>query len=297
MKVIVTGGSGFIGQRSIREFLRQGWEVVNLDVRPSEIVVETHLVDVANADAVNQVFRQTRPISVLHLAAQISVATSVTEPLDDMQRNIVGSVNVFEAARQNGVRRVVSASSAAIYGNDGVVPISEETLPMPTSPYGISKLTAELYLRQFYSNFYSYAVMRYGNVYGAAQRPETGAVIANFVRDAITSRQATVHGDGGQLRDFVHVDDIARLNALALQAEASMVVNVGSGTPVAIRDILQTIGRLTGQVINIIHKPTRAGDIYASYYDAQRVRQLLGWTPSISLEAGLAEIIRELGGC
>ncbi|MDQ0189242.1 NAD-dependent epimerase/dehydratase family protein [Alicyclobacillus cycloheptanicus] len=291
MKVLVTGGSGLIGTATTQALLAEGHDVVNVDREPTRVAVRHYNLDVADAVAVREIFEKEHPDAVLHLAAQISVPSSVADPLRDMHDNIQGALSVFEAARHTGTRRVVLASSAAVYGNGAVPPITEEVPLEPNSPYGVSKVAGELYLRGFYREFFTYAVLRYGNVYGPQQSYQSGAVIAKMVHDALTEQCIHVDGDGTQERDFVHVRDVAHLNVLVLTNPQSFVANVGSGRPVQIMDIVRVIREELGQSVTVQHHPTRPGDIHASYYDAARIQRLLQWKPSISLREGIRQVI------
>lgn len=298
MKVMVTGASGFIGSASAAALRRAGHDVVSLDRRPAATPAHHshhYALDIADAAAVQEVFRRERPQAVLHLAAQISVPNSVQDPLADMHDNILGSLSVFEAARNTGVRRVVAASSAAVYGDDAVPPIPETAALAPKSPYGVAKVAVEQYLSGFYKDYFSYGIFRYGNVYGPQQSHESGAVIAKLVHDAIATGRVRVDGDGSQQRDFVHVDDIAMLNVAALQSDDNFILNVGTGRPVQVNDLVRLVAEAVGRDIEIDHAPTRPGDIHTSYYDAARVRQVLGWKPTISLDAGIRGIVAAYG--
>lgn len=291
MKVVVTGGSGLIGTATIRVLAAQGHEVVNLDLQPSSTAARHYTMDVTDAPAVQEVFARERPDAVLHLAAQVSVPLSVRDPIGDMHHNILGSLSVFEAARHSGVKRVVAASSAAVYGDQAVPPIAERVPLAPTSPYGVAKVAMEQYLCGFYKDFFHYGILRYGNVYGPRQRHESGAVIAKLVHDAVTDGQVHVDGDGSQQRDFVHVDDIAMVNLSALQSDESWVLNVGSGVPVTVMEVVNLIGTVLDHDVAVAYGPTRAGDIHASYYDVAKITQVLGWKPAISLETGVMQIV------
>lgn len=291
MKVLVTGGSGMIGTATLRALVADGHEVVNVDRAPTRAPARYYAVDIKDSAAVQEIFAKEQPDAVLHLAAQISVPASVRDPIGDMQENILGSLSVFEAARAHGTKRVMVASSAAAYGDGAKPPISEDTPLVPNSPYGVAKVAIEQYLRGFYREFYTYAVLRYGNVYGPEQDAKKGAAIAKMTHDAVTSGRIQVDGDGTQVRDFVHVEDIAQLNIAALTNRENLVVNVGTGHPVQLLDLVRLIEEHLGRAVQIDHTPTRPGDIHTSYYDVSHLQQVLSWQPKISLSAGIRQMV------
>lgn len=294
MKVIVTGGSGLIGSRTVLALVADGHEVVNIDRRPSNTGTRHYALDIADVAAVKEVFMREQPEAVMHLAAQISVPVSVRDPIGDMRDNIQGSLAVFEAARHSGVRRVVVASSAAVYGDAAVPPIAEDVPLLPQSPYGVAKVAMEQYVSGFYQEYFSYGILRYGNVYGPEQRHQTGAVIAKLAYDAATTGRVRMDGDGTQQRDFVHVDDIGMLNVLALKSTENWVINIGTGKPVQIRDLVDMITQILQKQVEIDFAPTRPGDIYASYYNVEKMRRILHWEPKTSLYQGLIQVVESV---
>ncbi len=291
MKVVITGGSGLIGSATARALAAEGHEVVIIDRRADGDLNHHYAIDIADTTAVKEVFQREKPDAVMHLAAQVSVPVSVQDPIGDMRDNIQGSLAVFEAARHSGVRRVVVASSAAVYGDAAVPPIAETVPVLPQSPYGVAKVAMEQYVSGFYKEYFSYGIFRYGNVYGPQQRHQSGAVIAKLAYDAATTGHVRVDGDGTQQRDFVHVDDIAAVNVLALTTTDNWVINIGSGKPVQVLDLVRMIGQILQHDVEINFAPTRPGDIHSSYYDVSRMRQILKWEPKISLHEGLTQVV------
>jgi UDP-glucose 4-epimerase len=293
VKVLVTGGSGFIGAATVETLQQHEYDVVNVDIRPPVCGEKYYPVDITDADRLLEVFQRERPKYVVHLAAHISVPDSVANPRMDMFQNISGSLSVFEACRKTGVERVVFASSAAVYGSDAKPPISEADAAAPIAPYGISKWTVETYLQRFYANWFSNVIFRYGNVYGPRQSAEGGAVIAKFVHGIVHDGQVTVHGDGSQQRDFVHVRDVARANWMALERSDSLLLNLGSGTPVSVMGLVDIFQKLTDFPFKVVHEPPRPGDIHSSYFDVTKAETELGWVPEVSLADGLRQLLEE----
>jgi UDP-glucose 4-epimerase len=292
MKVLVTGGSGFIGAATVSALLARGHDVVNVDLQPAVHGEKYYAVDVTDSDALQAVFQEERPQRVVHLAAHISVPASVANPQMDMEQNIGGSLSVFEACRKFGVDRVLFASSAAVYGDAATPPIEEDAPVVPMSPYGISKRSVEQYLIGFYKQWFSYAIFRYGNVYGPRQSAEGGAVIAKFIEGVTRHGRIEVYGDGTQVRDFVHVEDVARANALAIEQDGSFLLNLGSGIPVSVNDLIDVLRSLVSTSFEVVQKPPRPGDIHSSYYDVTGVKNILQWAPKISLSTGLEQLLR-----
>lgn len=307
MRILVTGGAGFIGSHVVEELLGAGHEVVVVDDLSSGKKenlppgVPFHQVDVADAEAVQMVFNLVQPEHVVHQAAQISVSRSVREPGLDARTNILGLLNVLRAAVNKGVRSFVFASSGGVLYGDVSEPADEERPPAPASPYGISKLTGEYYL-QFFAREYGLrcAALRYANVYGPRQDPDGEAgVVAIFFQKLLAGKAPVIHGDGKYIRDYVYVKDVARANLLALEGEwegfRAYNVGTGLGTDVnqlesKLRQALQEVLRLQGRWIDLpeaSYGPPRVGDLRSSLLDAKKIQRELGWSPQVTLEEGL----------
>jgi len=235
-------------------------------------------------------FRIERPEAVVHEAAQASVRRSVEDPVFDAGINVLGTAALLQASVHHGVRRFLFASTGgALYGDADVTPTPEDYPTLPVSPYGASKLAAEVYLRTFHAmNGLSYAALRYANVYGPRQDPHGEAgVVGIFTRRLLGGEKARINGDGKQTRDFVYVGDVAEANARALVSDAVGSFNVGTGIETDISTIFQMLKRLTNSNQPEEHGPPLPGEQRRSVVDARKIEKALGWKPKTSLQAGL----------
>lgn len=307
MRMLVTGGAGFIGAHVCAALARAGHEVLVVDNLSSGRVeqlpagVRCIATDILAAD-LSATFSDFAPEVVVHLAAQISVSQSLEFPMHDLRTNLLGTVNVLEAAHKAGARRVVFSSSAAVYGAPAELPVREGTAKEPMSPYGLSKLTGEDYVRMLCAKFgLSHAVLRFGNVYGPLQVPEGEAgVVAIFCRCALEGRSPVINGDGLQTRDFIYVGDVAEAVRLAAEAEQRVATwNVGSGRPISVTELWNQIRR-AAQAVGLRfdtgaapqYGPGRPGDIRDSYLDISRIAAELGWAAKTDLPSGLQTTLR-----
>ena len=292
---MITGGAGFIGSNLAAALIRdyQVTVVDNLATgKRDNLPGQAHFImgDVTGADFVSILAAQ-RPDIIVHLAAQVSVAQSVADPLFDLHNNLAGIVNLLEAARRYPVQKVIFASTAAVYGDPCALPINEEHPALPLSPYGISKYSSEHYLR-FYAATYQvpYTILRFANVYGPLQDAAgEGGVVAVFLRDILTEGKARIHGDGQQTRDFIYVKDIAAAVQAAFHRGAGEIFNVGSGKATTINELFRLVCATVNRDGAIIHQPPRPGDIRDSVYDCAKINRVLGWHPSYDLAQGLRE--------
>lgn len=306
--ILVTGGCGFIGSHICEELVARGYRVRVLDdlssgyrenLRSLESSVEIMLGDVRHAETVQQAVADAQ--GVFHEAALVSVFDSVKRPGDCHDINATGTLNVLQAARAAGVKRVVLASTAAAYGNDPTLPKREDLKPQPESPYAVAKVVGEHYQRIFSSLYGLETVtLRYFNVFGPRQDPRSpySGVISKFTDDLKAKRAPTIFGDGLQSRDFVFVKDVVQANMLAMfgvERGAGQIYNVASGATATLLDLLATLGRLVGRSIQPVHKEARAGDIRHSSASIARAQGELGYAPKFSLEAGLRELLKSLG--
>jgi UDP-glucose 4-epimerase len=256
------------------------------------------VADVRDGGALAEIFAASRPEVVFHLAAQIDVRHSVESPTDDARANVLGTIEVLEACRAAGVRRVVNTSTGGgLYGDASVIPTPEDHPIRPLAPYGQGKYAAEGYC-ELYTRLHGLATvsLRYGNVYGPRQdvHGEAG-VVAIFCGCAVEGRRPTVFGDGSQTRDWVEVGDVARANLIAGDAEAfTGPVNIGTGQEIPVLEVLDTLARVHGGAGNAMEPefaPARAGEVMRSCLDVSRAHSELGWTAEIELPAGLSRVL------
>jgi len=311
MHVLVTGGAGFIGKHVSAQLIAAGHTVTVLDnlstgstallPSPARLVV----ADVASPE-IAPLLRQERPDAIVHLAAQTSVPHSMRYPVPDERVNIHGMLNLLSAAAEAGVRRLVFSSSAAVYGNPEAVPLDEETPIRPLSPYGLSKATAEAYLRMLGEAYgISYSILRFANVYGPGQTPEGEAgVVAIFCDRVIRGVAPVIFGDGHQTRDFVYVEDVAEAVRLATESMRSgEALHVSSGQATSILDLWETVRQVSMEFLapeqsavtrkmRATHGEHRPGDIRDSVLDNARIRAALGWSPRTALRQGLIRTLR-----
>ncbi len=309
MRYLVTGGAGFIGSNLVDGLLAQGEQVTvidNLSTGKRENLAEAlragaelRTVDVRDGAAVDEVFADVRPEVAFHLAAQIDVRYSVEHPAGDAAANVLGTINVLEAARRAGTARVVNSSTGGgLYGDADVLPTPEDHPIRPLAPYGQSKLAAEGYC-ELHTRLHGLSTvsLRYGNVYGPRQdvHGEAG-VVAIFCGHLIDGRRPTVFGDGRQTRDWVDVSDVVRANLAAAQATASGPINIGHGRETSVLDLLEALREVGGreEIAEPEFAPERAGEVRRSCLDATRAERELGWQPEVDLVGGLRVILAGL---
>ncbi|MCQ2010486.1 MAG: NAD-dependent epimerase/dehydratase family protein [Sporolactobacillus sp.] len=301
-KVLVTGGAGFIGSHVVEALLRQGYAVAVMDnfstghrENIADLPVDLYICDVADPAVIN-VIQAIQPDYIVHLAAQISVSHSVADPLFDERTNVTGSLNVMNGARQTKVKKIVFASSAAVYGNPIEIPVTIDHPTNPESPYGLTKLTVEHYLRMF-DKFYQlpYSILRFSNVYGPRQDAEgEGGVVSIFSDRIQKGTPPMIYGDGDQTRDFIFVKDIASAIVAALSVKESLCVNVSSQTAISIKDLFLLMKDVSGSDLDVYYGPKRSGDIRHSVLSNQLTKELLQWRPEVSLKDGLRMTLRSL---
>ena len=295
MKVLVTGGAGFIGSHIVDHLLAAGNEVVVLDdlstgslqnLNPEATFIKMNILD----DGLMPVFERERFDAVCHLAAQTSVSHSVEHPEFDAQVNVAGTLKVLEGCRRTGVSRIIFASSAAVYGDVVTLPVQENFPQKPTSFYGLSKLTAEQYI-QMYQTLYGlpYVILRYANVYGERQGDRgEGGVVSIFTRCLQQGEVLTVFGDGSQTRDFIYVGDVAAANVQAIcSRETNRILNISTQTENSVNQLIKLLAEISGREIAIENQAARAGDILRSMLCSEEAKKALEWIPATSFKEGL----------
>lgn len=299
MRVLITGGAGFIGSQIADTHLARGDEVAVIDSLVSgrrEFVpagARFYEADIRDA-SVREIFERERPQLVNHHAAQASVSASVRDPIFDADVNVLGTLRMAMHSVEFGAEHLVFASTGgALYGDPERLPADESTPILPLSPYGCAKAVAENYLA-LYQRLYGLRVccLRYANVYGPRQDPHGEAgVVAIFTRALLDSKPATIYGDGEQTRDFVFVDDVVRANLTAADRRIEGAINIGTSEATSVNTIYRTLARLTGSAAPPVYGPPRPGDVRHITLAAGAARDRLGWMPSTSLEAGLSATV------
>ena len=297
MKILVTGGAGFIGSHVVDAYIAAGHEVAVLDnlssgreenVNPSARVFRADVRELAQVQSAVASFK---PEVVNHHAAQSEVPKSVADPGYDAQVNVVGGLNVLKASVDNAVRKVIfSSTGGALYGEPDVVPADEDHPIRPLSPYGTSKYAFEQYLGTFERTFgLTFTTLRYANIYGARQDffADEGRVVAIFASRMIEDKPVTIDGDGNQSRDMLHVGDVATANLAALHRGDGCIYHVSSGVPVTVNDLFRKLALLTEYKREPMLGPPRKGDVYRIALDNTRAAEQLAWQPRILLEEGL----------
>jgi UDP-glucose 4-epimerase len=300
VRILVTGGAGFIGSHVVQRLIGDGHSVAVIDdlstgrrdhVHPAAAL---HVCDI-RGDRLDDVFAETRPEAVVHVAAQVAVSRSVADPVFDASVNVLGTVALLEACRRTGIRQVVYTSTGgAAYGDTETVPTPEDHPVRATSPYGVSKVTAERYLDVWAGLTGGRAVaLRLANIYGPRQNPHGEAgVIAIFAHRLLRREPCMVNGDGEQTRDYVYVEDAADAVARALaRPEATGPINIGTGIETTVNEIYRRLARAAGVTRPAEHGPARPGEQRRSALDPSRAKGLLGWTPATPLDDGLTKTL------
>jgi len=294
-KVLVTGGAGFIASHIVDALIEQGHDLVVIDdlssgktnnINPK---AKFYHEDIRSSN-LDDLFSKEKPEFVSHHAARTNVIHSLSEPADDANVNILGSLNLLQNCRKWGVKKIIySSSGGAIYGEPVYLPCDENHPVHPLSPYGVSKYAVELYLQTYLNNFsLNYTILRYANVYGPRQI-STGeaAVVARFSYQMIKGADVSINGSGEQERDFVYVSDIVHANILAMQQPQSQVYNLGTGKSVSVNHIFRSLKSLTGYQKEPHYVPDTKGEIFKTSLTAVKAKQELRWVPLIGFEDGL----------
>ena len=300
MRVVVTGGAGFIGSHVADAFVERGEEVLVVDDFSSgsrDYVPEQARLaelDIADADRVKEAFAEFAPEYICHLAAQASVTVSVKEPKRDFDSNVLGTFNILNSATQHRARTVFASTGGALYGEGAPIPTDESYIAQPLSPYGASKQAAEAFvgaLARFHE--IDHAVLRLGNVYGPRQSPHGEAgVVAIFSERLLLGRAVVAYGHGTPTRDYVHVGDIVRGFVALADTPATGTFNLGWGREVSVLEVLDGLQRAAGTAVDPQLQPLRPGELTRSAIDSAAAERAFGWRPQIQLDDGLADTFR-----
>lgn len=303
-RAVVTGGAGFIGSNLVDRLVDEGVEVLVLDNLSSGALgnlkdarsrgdVTIHQIDVSDNDVVGLV-REFHPDLVFHLAAQIDVRRSVSDPAFDAKANIIGTINMLEAARHADAERFVfSSSGGATFGDTFNIPTPETQKRRPESPYGVSKYVVEEYFRYYHDTYgLDYMSLGFSNVFGPRQDPHGEAgVVAIFIGDLVAGRTPTIFGDGSQTRDFVYVEDVADAMVRASRIGGSRYLNIGTGVETSVMKLFETVVEATGTDVAPILAAARRGEQLRSCLDATQARKHLGWEPWTPLYEGIEQTV------
>lgn len=302
MKILVTGGAGFIGSHIVDAYIEKGDDVIvvdNLSTGKAENVNKKAKfinADIRDYDKIYRIFSEEKPQVLNHHAAQIDVRKSVNEPLFDAEINILGCLNLFEAGRINGLKRAIFASSGgAIYGDNVKIPTPENIMSYnPLSPYGINKLTCEYYLSYYRKQYGIKSVsLRYSNVYGPRQNPfgEAG-VISIFINRILKDKKPVIYGDGLQTRDYIYVGDVIKANLYALEEKNSGTFNISTGIETNVIELFKRIAKLMNSKISPEFGPARPGEQKRSCLEWRKANKQMSWRPEFNLEKGLRNTIK-----
>ncbi len=301
MKILVTGGAGFIGSNIADRYIAEGHEVAIIDNlatgRRSNInrAASFHEISITDEEAVRDIFAAERPEVVSHHAAQMDVRRSVIEPQFDAETNVVGTINVIEAGRSVDTRKFIFASSGgAIYGDADVIPTPEDAPIEPVSHYGTSKRAGELYF-QLYGRLYGmdYTVLRYANVYGPRQNPKGEAgVNAIFANMMLRGERPAIFGQGDKTRDYVYVGDVVEANVLALERGDGETLNIGTGVQTTDQEVYDAVAAAVGFDEPPIYGEERAGDVRHSCVDPSKAKEVLGWEATVEFREGVRRTVQ-----
>ncbi|MDA1079236.1 MAG: GDP-mannose 4,6-dehydratase [bacterium] len=299
MKILVTGGAGFIASHVVDRYCELGHEVVvldNLSTGKTEFVnKKARLItaDITDAAAVTQIISQEQPEVINHHAAHIQVGNSVKHPQFDAENNVIGVLNIMQAAKEIPIKKIIMASTGgAMYGNKPT-PFTEEMREEPLSPYGVSKRSGELYLNYYFEQYgIPYTILRYSNVYGPRQNPhgESG-VVAIFSEMLAAGKTPIINGDGTHTRDYVYIDDVVNANALALTSTEIGAFNIGTTTEISSNEVFQQVANAFGVQITPEHGPERPGEQVTSSLDYSKAKERLGWEPTVGFAEGVRRVV------
>lgn len=301
MKILVTGGAGFIASNIVDLYLANGHEVIVIDnlwemgggklenINPA---ARFYHMDIRSPQAADLIRSEKPEVVNLH-AAQHSVKISTDMPELDAQVNVVGMLNLLQACIEAGTRKVIFASSGATYGPPQFLPVTEATPQQPVSPYGITKMVLEHYLRYYHTDKgLNYTIFRYGNIFGPRQDPNGEAgVISIFTKKILNGDTVRIDWDGKQEKDYLFVGDVAAANLMALNRGDNNIFCLGSGKGTSVNELFVRLSDIVGTVVPVVRGPKRSGDIYQAYFDSSKAHQILGWKPQTDLQEGLRRTV------
>ncbi|MDC3414532.1 NAD-dependent epimerase/dehydratase family protein [Aquibacillus sp. 3ASR75-11] len=293
MKVLVTGGAGFIGKHVVTELLNKDYAVSIIDKRYSSCFKNQPSLSFYQEDvttSVDWIFEKEKPDYVFHLAAQVDVHQSAVDPNLDANTNILGTINLLESCRKHQVKKFIFSSSAAVYGEPSYLGIDENHPTNPISFYGISKLTAESYIRAFASMYeLNYSILRYSNVYGHRLEKQEGEtnVVSIFLQRMMKNTPPIFYGDGNQTRDFIHVKDVAAANLATIKKGDNQTFNISTNTQTSLHQLVWVLNDFLGKQLQPIYYPRRMGDIQQSYMDNTKALTELNWNVNFPFEKGI----------
>ncbi|KEI89876.1 UDP-glucose 4-epimerase [Clostridium botulinum B2 433] len=298
MKVLVSGGAGFIGSNLVDKLINLGHNVCIIDnlstgnINNVNKKAQLYINDILDPN-VSKIFEKEKFDIVYHLAAQIDVQKSITNPIFDSNVNVCGTINIINNCVNYNVKKIVYSSSAAVYGHPEYLPIDEGHGIKPISYYGLSKYTAEEYIRLFSSlNNLDFTILRYANVYGIRQDPKgEGGVISIFMNSLFKKQPLYIFGDGSALRDYIFVEDIVDANIAALSSGSKERFNIGTGVYTSVKELAENMIDIIGLKCNIEYESARKGDIANSYFNISKAKNKLNWIPKFSLKDGLKKTI------
>jgi len=298
MKVLVTGGCGFIGSHLVDELVKKNYNVVVIDNlstgKKDRLNSKAKLIiaDITKGEEINQIFQIEKPEIVIHTAAQVMLRKSLEEPIFDATTNIIGTINVLEACKNNKVKKIIYTSTGgARYGNPKYLPVDENHSLEPTSPYGISKHTAEHYVKLYNSlHNLDYLIFCFGNVYGIRDDPKCKRVTSLFADQILKGEQPIIFGDGEQTRDFIFVLDLAEfiVNSIEKNPEHKLF-NLANGTQYSVNQIFNELKKISGYVGEAKHIEAIKGEVRDIVLDTKLAQKELGWLPKTTMESGLAQ--------
>jgi len=294
MKILVTGGAGFIGSHIVDAYIKQGHNVVIIDdlstgdiknVNPRAVFINQ---DIQNSQ-IEQAFKEFEFDIINHHAAQINVRRSLEDPLFDARVNVIGSLNLLNLSAKYKIKRFIfSSSGGAIYGEPENYPITEDFSAEPLSPYGAAKFAVEHYIKVFAKLYnFDYVILRYSNVYGPRQISKSEAgVISIFINQILENKECFVNGDGEQTRDYIYVSDVVKANLLALNANSDYF-NIGTGIETSVNTLLDVLGKILNKEIPHKHRAPICGEVFKNVLNFSKVKKILGWTPEVPLIKGI----------